>query len=190
MSSATRGWAVLLLVALVVLPSCSRSPESQKARHLERGDAFSSRDQYREAILEYQNVLRYDPANAHALKQLGLAHYQLGEFGMAFRYLLKAEELSRDDLDVRLKLATIYSLVRRTDDANREIKFILDKEPKNLDGLALLAGMAATREEVDEAIRHPTDFRRPAEIGAGSQNVGKSEDSPVVHQSSERVFAP
>ena len=46
----------------------------------------------------------FDPANARAIKQLGLAHYHLGEMAQAFRYLLKTQELTPDDLDVRLKL--------------------------------------------------------------------------------------
>ena len=39
------------------------------------------------------------------------------------------------------------------DEARREVTFVLEKEPKNPDALALLAGMAATPEEVDAAIR-------------------------------------
>ncbi len=37
MCRATRGWS-LLVVTLLVLAGCSRSPEAQKARCLDRGD--------------------------------------------------------------------------------------------------------------------------------------------------------
>jgi len=110
MARITFGWAALLLVGLVLVAGCSRSPEAQKARHLERGDKFIEREQYREAILEYRNVLKFDPANARAIKQLGLAHYHLGEMAQAFRYLLKTQEFTPDDLDIRLKLGGIYYL--------------------------------------------------------------------------------
>src|SRR5215470_6145342 len=93
MSRMTRGWVGLLIIGLLVVAGCSRSPEAQKARHLERGDKYVAREQLREAILEYQNVLRIDPTNARATRQLGLAHYRLGELAQAFRYLLKAQEL-------------------------------------------------------------------------------------------------
>jgi Flp pilus assembly protein TadD len=107
MSQSTRGWARLPIVALLLISRCSRSPEAQKARHLERGDTHAVRAQYHEAILEYRNVLRYDPANTRAIKQIGLAHYQLGEVAQAFPYLLKARELTPDDVDVRLKRSNL-----------------------------------------------------------------------------------
>src|SRR5882724_4300014 len=110
MSCRTRGWTILLVLGLLVVAGCSRSPEAKKAHHLERGDTYVAKEQYQEAILEYRNVLRVDPANERAIRQLGLAHYQLGELGQAFRYLQKAEELAPDVPDVRVKLGTIYFL--------------------------------------------------------------------------------
>ena len=153
MSRSTRGWTFLLIVGLVVLTACSRSPEAKKARYLERGDKYVAHEQYREAILEYRNVLRLDPNDARANRQLGLSYYQLGELGQAFPYLLKTEKLAPDALDVRLKLGTIYLRGGKADEARREVTFVLEKEPKNLDALALLAGLAATPEAVDAAIQ-------------------------------------
>src|SRR5215831_8186962 len=153
MSRRTRGWNLLLVVGLVIVVGCSRSPEAQKARHLERGDKYAAREQYREATLEYRNVLRYEANNARAIRQLGLAYYHLGEVGYAYRYLLKAQELTPNDLDVRLKLGAMYLLGAKTEEARQEANFVLEREPKNLDGLALLAGVATTREDVDVSIQ-------------------------------------
>src|SRR5215468_9612228 len=121
------GCTVLLVVGLLIVAGCSRSPEAQKARYLERGDKYVAREQYREAILEYRNVIRLDPANARATKQLGLAHYQLGELGQAFRYLLKAQETSPEDSDVRLKLGGIYLLGGKVREAREEANAILTR---------------------------------------------------------------
>src|SRR4030095_247612 len=110
MSCAFRVPAVLVVVGLLAMAGCSRSPEAQKARHLERGDKYAAREQYREAILEYRNVLRLEPANARAMKQLGLFYNQLGEYAQALRFLLKAQELTPDDSEVRLKLGGVYLL--------------------------------------------------------------------------------
>src|SRR6266536_4601663 len=117
MSCQFRVWTILLAVGLLVVAGCSRSPEAQKARYLERGDKYAAREQYREAILEYRNVLRYEANNARVIRQLGLAHYHLGEFGYAYRYLLKAQELTPNDLDVRLKLGAIYLLGGKVEEA-------------------------------------------------------------------------
>ena len=86
--------ATLVLVAacLVVSAGCSRSPEAKKARHLERGEKFLARKAYKDAVIEYRNVLRLEPANAVAIRNIGLAHYQAGELQDAFPYLRKATE--------------------------------------------------------------------------------------------------
>src|SRR5215468_1857332 len=107
MSRHLRAWTMLLAVGLLVAAGCSRSPEAQKARYLERGDKYAAHEQYREAILEYRNVLRLDAANVRATRQLGLMYHQLGEYAQAFRFLLKAQELTPDDSDVRLKLRNL-----------------------------------------------------------------------------------
>src|SRR2546426_7187399 len=92
MSPITARWMALLAAGLLAA-ACARSPEAQKARHLEHGDRYVQREQFREAIIEYRNVLRFDQNNGHAMRQLGLAHYQLGELAQAYQYLLKAQEI-------------------------------------------------------------------------------------------------
>src|SRR2546425_12166807 len=103
MSGAARAWIILLLTVLVALAGCSRSPEATKAQHLERGDKYFAKAQFREAIIEYANVVQIDGTNARAYRQIALAHYQLGELGQAFPYLVKAQELDPEDQDVHLK---------------------------------------------------------------------------------------
>ena len=107
MSHVTKAW-VLLLVGVTLVAGCARSPEAKKARHLERGDRYFSKAEYREALIEYANVLQLDQANARAIRQLALAHYQLGQMGQAFPYLVKSQELDPGDADIRLKLGGIY----------------------------------------------------------------------------------
>ena len=108
---------------------CARSPEAQTARYLDRGDSYLKKARYREAIIEYENALRIQRTDPRATRQLGLAHYQLGEFGQAARYLLKAEELAPDQLDVRLKLGALYILDRRWKEAQAEADYVLARDP-------------------------------------------------------------
>ena len=163
----TRGWVGLLMVALLVMAGCSRSPEAQKARYLERGDKFAAQEHYHEAILEYRNVLKYDSANARAIKQIGVAHFQLGEVAQAFPYLLKAQQLTPDDLDVRLKLGGIYYLAGKREEAREVALSVLGQQPKNLEALALLADTAGTPEEIDATIQRLEEVR--AELGDRAQ---------------------
>lgn len=141
--------AVLLFIGLALVMGCSRSPEAKKARYLERGDRYFKQEKYREATLEYRNALRLEENNAHAVRQLGLAHYQTGEMGQAYRYLLRAQQLTPDDLDVRKKLGTIYLLGAKPNEAREQAEAILQRDPKNLEALLLLAGVARTPQEID-----------------------------------------
>src|SRR5207244_9050019 len=93
---------ILLLSVFVVATGCARSPDAKKARHLERGDKYFSRAQYREAVIEYANVLQVDRANPRAIRQLAIAHYQLGQIGQAFPYLIKQYALASTRIVSRL----------------------------------------------------------------------------------------
>jgi tetratricopeptide (TPR) repeat protein len=148
-----RGVLILLVVALALATGCARSPEAKKARFLERGDRYFKQAQYREAVIEYRNALRIDGNNAQAIRQLALAHYQLGELAQSFRFLLKAQELEPDNPEIPLKLATVYLLGRKPDEARTQADRVLQKEPRNLDALIILAGAATTPSEVDAAIQ-------------------------------------
>ena len=153
MSRAVRVWILLVLVLLLAMMGCARSPEAQKARHLARGDKYFARAQYREAVIEYRNVLRFEPAHAQAVRHLGLAHYKLGELAPAFSYLRTSKELDPVNLEVRQKLATIYLLGGRSAEARQEATFVLEKDAKNFDALTLLASAARTPQEIAAEIR-------------------------------------
>jgi tetratricopeptide (TPR) repeat protein len=148
-----RRGALLLLVVMSLLAGCGRSPEAKKARHLERGDRYFQQEKYREAVLEYRNVVRIDSGNAQAIRQLGLAHYHLGEMGNAGRYLLRIQELEPENLEARLKLGTLYLVGGRPEEAVREAEFVLERDQKSLEGLVLLAGGARTPQQVEAAVR-------------------------------------
>jgi tetratricopeptide (TPR) repeat protein len=143
----------LLLVLGMATAGCARSPEAKKARWLGRGDSYFGRQQYREAIIEYRNVLRIDASNARAMQQLGLAYYQLGESAQAYPFLLKAKELDPNNAEVRLKLGTLYVAARQLKETREEANFLLEKDPKNFDALLLFAASASTPKEVAAAIR-------------------------------------
>jgi len=144
--------AMVVLGGGLLAVGCARSPEAEVARHLARGDSYVAQTQYQEAIIEFRNVLRIDQGNAQALRQLGLAYYQLGEFAQGYPYLLKARDLRPDDVEVRLDLGTIELGAGKSEEARRDVGAVLNRDPVNLRALTLLAALASTPEEVNEAI--------------------------------------
>jgi tetratricopeptide (TPR) repeat protein len=158
-----RGSIAVLAVGLLLVGGCARSPEAKKARALERGERYFQKEQYREAIVEYLNAFRIDQTEARAIQRIGLAHYRLGEVAQAVRFLLRAEQLTPDDLEVRLALGTIYLRASRPEEAGQEAAFILSKDPRNLDALVLLAGAADTPDEIASTIQRLEGLR--ADLG-------------------------
>jgi len=152
MCRAARAWIALLLSVLVVMTGCSKSPEAKKTQHLEQGDKYFAKAQFREAIIEYRNVVQIDGKNARAYRQIAFAHYELGEFAQALPYLVKVQELDPEDRDARLKLGSVYLVARQPAKAREQAAVVLGKDPKNFEALLLWAGTASTPQEVDAAI--------------------------------------
>src|SRR2546426_9929848 len=146
-----RCMVLLLVTGLVVAAGCSRSPEARKARHLERADNYFAKAQYDDAVIEYQKALRIDSKATRAITGLGLSLYQLNAPGQAFPFLVKSLELDPGNAEVRLKLGTIYLQARQPEKAWEQAALVLEKDPKSLDGLVLLANAASTPERVDAA---------------------------------------
>lgn len=164
----------------------------RQQEHLERGDEYFAQEQYREAVLEYRNVLEIDSDNAHAIAQLGLAHFELGELGQAFSYLVKAQELDPENLEVRLKHGIIYLLGGRTEEPKEAATFVLSKDPDNLDALVLLADSTTTPAEADalmarfEGVRAEHGNRAPYHLAIGSLFL-KNGDVESAEQSFQRA---
>ena len=75
MSRIGRRYVVLSVIGLVragltAVAWLRFSPRAQEARHLRRGETYFAQAQFREAIIEYQNVLWIDSRNARAIRQL------------------------------------------------------------------------------------------------------------------------
>ena len=55
----------LLGILIPLIVGCDGfSPDSKKAKHLQQGQTYFEREQYREALLEFQNVAQLDPKDA------------------------------------------------------------------------------------------------------------------------------
>jgi tetratricopeptide (TPR) repeat protein len=188
-SRCARVSAVVVLALLALLGGCSRSPEAKKARYLERGDQYFKQNKHREAVLEYRNALRIDNNNAQAIRQLALSYYELGQLNQAFRFLLRAQEIEPDNNQIALKLATIYLLGGKPDDAQTVADRVLQREPKNLDALILSSGAANTPQEIAAAIQRleaaRPDFDSQARYHLTLANLYERRQD---HAAAERAF--
>jgi len=65
--------ALVLILGLLIIVGCSRSPEAKTARHLERGDKFFGRQHYKDATIEHdEGEDRFCSESDHARREAPL----------------------------------------------------------------------------------------------------------------------
>ena len=140
------------LLVLLALSGCGASAEEKQTAYLQRGDQYFEEEKYREAIIEYLNIIQVDPENQHANERLGLAHFRIGQLGQALRFLQKARAIDTDNPEVGLNLAYIYLLTGRAEEAKEETTQVLAQDPDNFGGLRLLAEAASSPQDIDHVL--------------------------------------
>src|SRR4030042_2131502 len=114
------------------LSGCSK--EAKKAKHWKRGEKYFSQNKFREAIIEYKNVLQLDPKDAPCRYKLGLSHLRAGQLREAFSEFSKSVELNQDLVEARLQLGNFYLLSRNNQKAREQAERVLEKDPNNPSG--------------------------------------------------------
>jgi len=139
---------MLGLVILVAIAGSGCSSKAKKAYHLSRANRYYDNGQFKQAEIEYINVLRYDSANGQAYARLGLIYYDQGRLQRGMFFLSKAGQLLPDNTDVRLKLGFIYSSAGMSTQALAQANFVLEKKPQDPDAPMLLSESAVRPAEI------------------------------------------
>ena len=137
------------LLTMMVAIGCSA--DASKSRALARANTYFESGEYDKAKIEYLNVLKVDPRNARAIQQLGVIWYEQGAPLNALPFLLAARDLLADDIEIRLKLASIDLSVGQFADARKESLAILDRSPAHNRAMVLFVDASRTRRELDDA---------------------------------------
>jgi tetratricopeptide (TPR) repeat protein len=128
------------LLTLIGLGCDGSDAEAKKAKHLERAEAYFTKGQYQEAILEYKNVTQLDAKDAAAHYQLALAHLKLGgltNLQAAFAELSRTVELDQSNREAQIKLGELYLLSNEPAKARERAEIVLVSAPQHADGLIL-----------------------------------------------------
>ena len=110
----------LAVISVLVLLSCSCTPEMKKTRALQQGESHFKAGEYDAAKIEYLKALRLDPGNAVAYARCGAMWAAEGAPLRAGAFLMKAKEFAPKDLDNRYKLALVYVRVNQPQEAFRK----------------------------------------------------------------------
>jgi tetratricopeptide (TPR) repeat protein len=141
---------VAIALALLLCAGCS--PSAKRDRHLQRADRFFGLQRYREAAIEYMNVLQAEATNAVALRGLGLSLYATGDARRAYPALAQALAQSPTNTELRVKMAAILFAAGQTDEAGKQAEKVLEAEAGNFEALMVWSASCATAERAGEAI--------------------------------------
>ncbi len=170
----TKPWFVLTVAALIVAGTGGCSKQARKVRHLAQGDKYYAAGQYPEAEVEYLNAMKADVTDPHAIGRLGVIYFEQGRLARAYPFLMRAYELDRNDLMVRLKVGLLQLASGNARDARAEAMAVLASDPRNPDAPMLLAETARSQADVEEirqqfeALLKQTGDTAPLNTGLGS----------------------
>ncbi len=165
---------ILVACLLFVATACGESPQVKKARHFQTGDKLFEQKQYKEAAVEFANVLKLDANDKDAFGRLAQVYSAMGDPTAQLTSMLNAKGIDPGDLDLRLRIARLQLTLERTADSREELEFVLGKDPRNLEALVLLSDSARTQEEVNDAITRLTAAGPPAGNPKQSVALGQS----------------
>jgi tetratricopeptide (TPR) repeat protein len=149
-----------IAIPLILLLLAGCSSESKKARHLERANRYFKAGEIDKAEIEYANVLRFDASQKTAVRSLGLIYFDQGKPSKAYALLNQAKQLDPDDLDVRLKLASLYLAGRKFQEARDEAEYVLGKRPGHDEAMVFLAEAAREPKQI-QALRERLQAMQP-----------------------------
>lgn len=128
---------VLLLIVLVcgVLSACNRDPQVRKQKFYNTGVEYLNKGDVKRAAIQFRNALQIDPGFAEAANVLAEIQLRQGNYRQAYSLVQQAIAAKPDYLPPHRGLAQIYRLSGKLADSEKELQFILDRSPDDIDAL-------------------------------------------------------
>ncbi len=140
-------WASFIAILMV---ACG-SPEQERMKFFNKGEALYEKGEYVKARLEFKSSLQIDPKFALAYHRLGQCEARLKSWRQAFGFFNKAVELDPALWEAHLSLAEMFIKARQVDKAKEKIAMVLAEHPENSRALLLNSLILIHDNKVEEA---------------------------------------
>ena len=143
---------IVLVGAVAVIGAifAVRAAGSDPSRILGRADKSFEKQAFDEARLEYLKVLRVDPRNARAIRQLGLIWAEMGAPVQSGLFLNSANKTNPGDPIVMRGLAQAWFSTNQLASARAQALAILELTPTDEEAILMLANTSITGEQLAE----------------------------------------
>lgn len=130
------------------------APEDAR-NHLYLADLYASRERFDKATEGYLAAIERDPLSEHAYERLGSIALQRGDGAQAAKWLKYLVVLRPDDPSARQSYGMALLSTGAFDDAERQFRFLLERDEKNVEALLRLGMIYAerSRREKDPALK-------------------------------------
>ena len=150
-------FAVGLTMMMIFATGCSKTPQQKYAQFFAEGKKQLEANDYRRAILDFQNAIQAKPKDAEAYYQIGLAYLNATQLKEAIVSLRTATELNPRHTAAQLKLAEL--MIRTHNEqiikgAESRIQSILTESPSDNDALFMLAATQAQLGKIEDAEKY------------------------------------
>lgn len=124
---------LILPLALIgaLFSACSRDPNVRKQKYFQSGQRYFEKGKYREAIIEFANAVKIDPAYADAHLQLAESYLGLQQGDRAYQELARTVELQPENYRARLEMANLLIVSRNFQQAQEQTDLLLQKRPND-----------------------------------------------------------
>ncbi|HOM28683.1 MAG TPA: tetratricopeptide repeat protein [Deltaproteobacteria bacterium] len=122
---------LVVVVATMVVPGCSKSPEEKRNAYLESARSYENEGKLAEAAIQYQNALQIAPDDAATLVSLGEVQLKLNRPQEAYASFAKAAKTDPKNVKSREYMASMLLLSKRYDLAQKEAEAIIAIDPKH-----------------------------------------------------------
>ena len=176
-----------LLLGVLLLSSCS-DPDTEKVRHLERGNQYAAEKRDKFAVIEYSSAVKLDPKFGEARFKLAQTYERMNNLRAAFPEYVRAADSLPDHREAQIKATQMLLLAGRFEDAKARAAALLAKDPKNVEALLLHANaMAALRDpagaiaQIEEALKvSPDSSQAFVNLGAVRMQAGAAKEAEAA----------
>jgi tetratricopeptide (TPR) repeat protein len=144
------GLLILTFIFAFGLSGCSK--ESKMERHWSRAEKYFSENKFKEAIIEYKNVLQLEPKDAKARHRLGMAYLRVGQLREAFSEFVKAVDSDPENAEARIQLGNLYLLSKDNQKAREQAEKVLSRQPNNPAGRLLMSSVFLAEKNLSGAV--------------------------------------
>jgi len=143
---------IIALLCFSLLMSACTSKEERVEKYFADGLELLEQQNYPKAALAFKNVLQIRPKHAEARFQLGVAEEKQENWRGAFGNYRASVELSKTLIPPRVRLAELFLLAKRIDDASKLADEVVAIDPSHPGGLALRGRISSLNGDNEKAL--------------------------------------